>query len=144
LDYYTAIKIPQATVSNELNNASKRGYLHQETLIESEQSALRALRLYDQDATTLDVAMEAIKAYTIISNDIKNKSQAANVAEMNKYLERIYQALKDRKWKSCDCRVCKTASLEVMIFRCSNRNKRRGFHNLWVYYNHLQRILGSA
>lgn len=144
LDYYTAIKIPQATVNNKLKDAARRGDLHQESIIACEQSALQALRLYNQDAGTIDAAMEAIKAYTILTNYINKKSQASNDADMNKYLERIYRTLKDRQWKSCECRICKTASIEVMIFRCSNRNKRRGFHNLWVYYNHLQRVLGAA
>ncbi len=144
LDYYSAIKIPQATVNNKLKDAAKRGDLHQESIVECEQSALRSLRLYDQDKIELDLVMEAIKSYTTLTNYINKKSQEANDGDMNMYLERIYQTLKDRRWKSCQCRVCKTASIETMIFRCSNRNKRRGFHNLWVYYNHLQRVLGEA
>ena len=144
LDYYTAIKIPQATGKGKLDNAAKIGLLKQESTIAREQIALSTLRLFDQDANMLEPAMDAIKAYTILTNYINKKTQEANDVDMNKYLERIYQTLKDRKWKSCDCKVCKTASIEVMIFRCSNRNKRRGFHNLWVYYNHLQRILGAA
>jgi hypothetical protein len=144
LDYYTAIKIPQATVNNKLKDAAKRGHLNQETIIDCEQSTLSALRLYDKDASNLEPAFQAIKAYTALTNYDNKKSQEANNADMIRYLDRIYRTLKDQKWKSCECRVCKTASIETMIFRCSNRNKRRGFHNLWVYYNHLQRILGEA
>jgi hypothetical protein len=144
LDYYTAIKIPQATVNNKLKDAAKRGHLNQETIIDCEQSTLSELRLYDKDAANLEPAFQAIKAYTALTNYDNKKSQEANNADMIRYLDRIYRTLIDQKWKSCECRVCKTASIETMIFRCSNRNKRRGFHNLWVYYNHLQRILGEA
>jgi hypothetical protein len=34
--------------------------------------------------------------------------------------------------------------VEVIIFRSSNRNKRRGFHNLAVYHEHVQRNLSAA
>jgi hypothetical protein len=34
--------------------------------------------------------------------------------------------------------------VEVIIFRASNRNKRRGFHNLGVYHKHLQKTVGAA
>jgi hypothetical protein len=40
--------------------------------------------------------------------------------------------------------VCREASIDVVIFRSSNRNKRRGFHNLHVYSEHVRRLLDKA
>ena len=34
----------------------------------------------------------------------------------------------------CPCEVCKAAGVEVVIFRGNNRNRRRGFHNTYVFY----------
>jgi len=144
LDYYSAIKIPQATENPGLMRAVKRGDLKQEALVDSEQTALRALRSFDRDGITLDAAMEAVTNYTRITQWDKKNSLEKNEAEIGKYLERVYRSLKNQPWKSCECKVCRTASVETIIFRASNRNKRRGFHNLWVYYNHLQKILGSV
>ena len=38
-------------------------------------------------------------------------------------------------WKHCDCAVCRDAGIQVIIFRGTERNKRRGFHNLHVFAN---------
>lgn len=36
--------------------------------------------------------------------------------------------------------ICRDAGIDVIIFRGSNRNKRRGIHNLGVYKNHIERL----
>ena len=38
--------------------------------------------------------------------------------------------------------ICSKISVEVAIFRASNRNKRRGIHNLHVYYEHIKSMEG--
>ena len=30
---------------------------------------------------------------------------------------------------------------QVILFRGAERNRRRGFHNLWVFYRHVQQSL---
>jgi hypothetical protein len=50
----------------------------------------------------------------------------------------IYRrTLSDKPWKKCACRVCREGGVEALLFRNSNRNKRRGMHNLHVFYQHL-------
>jgi hypothetical protein len=39
--------------------------------------------------------------------------------------------------------VCRTWGVEVIIFRGNNRNRRRGFHNTFIFYNLFQRILAG-
>src|SRR3546814_3869028 len=46
---------------------------------------------------------------------------------------RYERTLADRPWKQCPCAICQSLSIEVVIFRASNRNKRRGIHNLGIY-----------
>lgn len=144
LDYYSAIKIPQATTNPGLMRAAKRGDLNQETLTIVEQKALNAIRDYDAEKLSFDDACYALAEYTKLTLWDKKESDEKNEAEITKYLERAFKSLYEKPWKKCDCQVCQTASVETIIFRASNRNKRRGFHNLWVYYNHLQKTLGSA
>ena len=50
------------------------------------------------------------------------------------------RTLTDKPWKFCDCLICKEVGVEVIIFRGNNRNRRRGFHNLWVYKKHLKNL----
>ncbi len=42
-----------------------------------------------------------------------------------------------RPWKDCDCAVCQDVGIQVMLFRGTERNKRRGFHNLHVFARRL-------
>jgi hypothetical protein len=46
-------------------------------------------------------------------------------------------------WKSCRCEVCADAGIQVAIFRGTERNKRRGFHNLQVFNRRLQEELAT-
>jgi hypothetical protein len=52
-----------------------------------------------------------------------------------------HQVLTDQPWKKCDCAICKDVGVEVIIFRGNNRNRRRGFHNTYVFYNQLKEII---
>ena len=54
---------------------------------------------------------------------------------------RIERTLRSQPWKRCKCSICRSVGVEVIIFRSSNRNKRRGFHNLGVYHQHLKNTL---
>jgi hypothetical protein len=54
------------------------------------------------------------------------------------------ETLGDRPWRSCPCAVCRRAGIHVVIFRGAERNRRRGFHNLWVTYRGLQRALKGS
>jgi hypothetical protein len=56
----------------------------------------------------------------------------------------VQRTLERQPWKDCECDVCRSIGVEVIIFRSSNRNKRRGFHNLSVYHRHLRRTLGET
>ena len=47
-------------------------------------------------------------------------------------------------WKSCPCEVCADAGIQVAIFRGTERNKRRGFHNLHVFNRRLQDELAAV
>ena len=45
------------------------------------------------------------------------------------------ELLIERPWEKCECKVCQDAGIHVVIFRGANRNRRRGFHNTWVFYH---------
>ena len=37
-------------------------------------------------------------------------------------------------WKRCPCEICRRLGIHVVLFRGAERNRRRGFHNLFVTY----------
>ena len=47
---------------------------------------------------------------------------------------RIRRTLEARPWEACPCPICRDAGVEVLIFRGNNRNRRRGFHNTYVFH----------
>ena len=51
------------------------------------------------------------------------------------------EVLADRPWKDCPCNICRKIGIHVVLFRGAERNKRRGFHNLYIFYRQLQREL---
>ena len=63
---------------------------------------------------------------------------------LNAQREVYRRTLADRPWEACSCRTCREGGIESVIFRSSNRNKRRGIHNLHVFYKHLTKNRAAA
>ena len=140
LDYYTAIRVPLATEDPALNAATVRGLFRQEDATDAEQNALKALRSFDRGKTSLAMTIKAVMAYQAMYQAAKVKDEGALQRTLTGVEERLKRTLEASPWKACSCRVCQESGIEVAIFRSSNRNKRRGFHNLYVYSQHVARI----
>jgi queuine/archaeosine tRNA-ribosyltransferase len=132
MDYYTAIRVPQAIENPKLQRLAKRGERRQEELIRLERRALDALRGYDRKELGMEEALDAVMDYDTpaLLEDPGGTVSPNKVAELR---ARYARTLESRPWNHCGCAVCKQASIEVVIFRASNRNKRRGMHNLAVF-----------
>jgi len=139
LRYYTAIRIPQALENNHLNRLVKAGQWNQELIQGLERQALDLIRAYDRDEATLDDALGAILAY---SEPLLDRHGTSPSPKKIGELEVLYRrTLGHRPWRQCPCRICQALGVEVIIFRSSNRNKRRGMHNIDVFSRHLRRVL---
>jgi hypothetical protein len=143
LQYYTAIRIPQALENNKLMRLVKQGAVRQEKLVDLERRALDHLRAYDRGRATLERALESVLAYGSLAElgaPVEALPGAASVGDLK---TRYLRTLKDRPWKRCACAICKALSVEVIVFRGSNRNKRRGIHNMGVFHTHVASIEGG-
>ncbi|SFF24543.1 tRNA-guanine transglycosylase DpdA [Paracidovorax wautersii] len=143
LKYYTAIRVPLAVEDPALIRASLRGELRQEDAAKTEQAALTALRAFDAGKLKLQATVDAVMAYQRMYQTAKAKTEKALAKAIMETEDRLRVTLEVAPWKDCTCRACREAGIEVMIFRSSNRNKRRGFHNLHVYSEHVARISGK-
>lgn len=144
LQYFTAIRIPQAIENNKLMRLVKQGTVRQEKLVDLERRALESLRAYDKGKTTLEKALDSVLAYGCLAEigaPVESLPGAATVSDLR---ARYNRTLKEQPWKRCSCAICKALSVEVIIFRGSNRNKRRGIHNMGVYHAHVEGIEGSS
>ncbi|MBP2305985.1 hypothetical protein GBZ48_30170 [Azospirillum melinis] len=144
LSYYTAIRIPQAIENNRLKQKALEGRLNQEEVKRLEEAALDGVRRMARGAAGLDEALDAVMAYWAQLNWDEEASPARR-AEVLERQRRLYaRTLADRPWETCDCRVCREGGVEALIFRSSNRNKRRGMHNLHVFHRHLRDFRAEA
>lgn len=144
LEYFTAIRIKQSDgIGNDkIGHAIKRGSLDQGLLLSLEKNALNSLREFDIGKCSLETALNNIIEY----HEYTYKEIEPDPIKRNKKTEltrkNLEATLRATPWKRCQCSICKTAGIEVIIFRGSNRNKRRGFHNLGVYLQHVKNLRG--
>jgi len=137
LSYYTAIRIPQATENNKLKRKALEGSLNQEDARRLEDLALSAVRAYAARSATLCESLDAVMEYWRILNWDEDVSPSRRATTATRQRQVYADTLGDRPWERCNCRVCRESGVEAVIFRTSNRNKRRGIHNLHVFHTHL-------
>ena len=123
---YTAIRVPQVNGNVSLKKRILAGHIDHKEVRGIERSCLRLLRAFDQGEAKLDEVLKALRAYEIIYD--------ANGTDRS---EQSLEVLLDAPWKKCRCGICESVGIEIIMFRGSERNKRRGFHNLAVFRERL-------
>ncbi len=140
LRYFTAIRVPQAIENPKLQRCVKKGVFRAEDLVRMESAALTSLRAFDHGQADLDVTLHHVMTYSASLVEEKPFEDCRDSPALRKLEMRYRETLSARPWRECGCAICASASIEVIIFRGSNRNKRRGIHNLAVYKNHIERL----
>lgn len=141
LQYFSAIRVPQSIENNQLKSLSKEGVYSQEDLQQRETQALKALREFDKGDTDIQGTLDAVMAYSEPLTVGRDQGHTAREQKkLDTLRERYAITLKAKPWKNCTCAVCRSAGIDVIIFRASNRNKRRGIHNLQAYRQHIDTV----
>jgi hypothetical protein len=140
LRYFTSIRVPQAIENPRLQRSVKRGTFQSEDLIAMESAALKTLRAYDRGEANLEETLHHIMVYSAPLVEEKPYEDCSETVGMIKLAQRYRETLVAKPWKECSCAICAHAAVDVIIFRGSNRNKRRGIHNLAVYKSHIERL----
>lgn len=141
LEYYAAVRIPQAIENTRLVNAIKQGRLNAEEIQTHEVRALAALRGYDKGKVSKQTALEILSSYQDLL--VEGSGSTSDLKKAESSLTQLDRTLTAKPWTQCSCSICREIGVEVIIFRSSNRNKRRGFHNLAVYHSHLKNTLSD-
>src|SRR5438445_4173524 len=129
---YTAIRVPQVEGNPRFQKLILSGQIPQEQARAREQACLTALRRFEAKELSVDNTLEVLLQYEALHDPKRSHSDAYR------------QILTDRPWSSCECDICKRLGVHVALFRGAERNRRRGFHNLWVFYRRLQREFGAG
>lgn len=129
-EWYSAIRVPYSSDPRFQKNATGQG-ISIEELRELEGECLKLLRDYDKKREGLSNVLDRV---------VKYDSFLLRTSDTNDLKEKYKKTLGDAPWDNCNCPVCKTLGIDVIIFRGFNRNKRRGFHNTWIFYKQLRSL----
>lgn len=131
--WFSAIRVPQVT-SFRAKRLVKDGVISLDKLQTLERGCLRGLR--DYAASKKNTPSEALL-------DLLVEYDTLIAGERAKTRQKLERTLIHRPWQSCPCAICKDAGIEVAIFRGNNRNRRRGFHNTYVFHQIMQQVLNG-
>ncbi len=130
---YVAIRVPQVDGNARLKRAILAGRVSQAEAVAKERECLGTLRRYDSDTATLAEALSAVLNYDRLVRTEREREVRSYDAEYELMLAR-------RPWKACHCSLCAEHGIEIAIFRGTERNKRRGFHNLAVLAQKMHKL----
>ena len=127
MNWYSAIRVPYSWNPNIRASAEEQG-ISTDTLRQLERDALTSLKGFAKSQEKLDTALETVLEYDRL---LFRTSEKMDLEEKYK------KTLQSRIWEKCSCEICEGVGFDIMIFRGTNRNKRRGFHNVKMFYDHL-------
>jgi hypothetical protein len=129
---YAALRIPEAGKSFRAKQMRSHPELTEKKIVQLERDALDSVRAYAVNNCGLDDCLTALMKY-----DQFVTTQRIDMREAYR------RTLKDRPWEKCRCEICQRWGIEVVIFRGNNRNRRRGFHNTYVFYRMFQDVISG-
>jgi hypothetical protein len=129
---YVAVRVPQVEGNSTLKRNILGGAVSQREAVATERECLKRLRAYDEGNCPLDSVLDILSQYEAITKSKKN------------YIEAYRRTLDAAPWKACRCTLCRKHGIEMVIFRGTERNKRRGFHNLAVLSKKMKQLALSA
>jgi hypothetical protein len=129
---WVALRVPQVDANRRLRRRIASGEVDFTVARELEQRTLATLNRFDRDEAGVDETLEVLSAYALLSDEKPERFDAYR------------ETLQDRPWKDCDCGVCREAGIHAIVFRGSERNKRRGFHNLHVFAQRFATVLQDS
>lgn len=139
---HEAIRVPPAKKEGRRYRSSARGLRRLDDILgegevsetkfrDMEQTCLLLLRAYDKGEVSLDEVLNTVLHYNRLNGDKKDRR------------DKYQKTLRDQPWQSCPCDICRKIGIEVIIFRGNDRNRRRGFHNAWVFYRQFHAALAA-
>jgi len=126
--WYAALRVPMTSDGRTRKNLEQSG-LDLASLEAQEARVIKLLCRFDRDQASVGEVLDAVIEYDV------RLTRTSDTRSMRSAYERT---LKERPWRTCDCPFCKRAGIHVLIFRGTNRNKRRGAHNTLMLYRSLE------
>ena len=126
--WYAALRVPM-TSDGRTRKRLESADVDMDQLRRKEREVLRQLCLYDKDQANINEVLDMILDYD-------QHLTRANVTPQSTRA-RYRRTLEDRPWQMCKCPFCQALGIHILIFRGSNRNRRRGAHNTLMLYGQI-------
>lgn len=127
-DSFIALRVPQVDGNPALKRAILAGRVSQKDAVAQERICLRVLREFDGSPRAVQVVLAELEAY-------------ASICQVKKPdLAEYERTLTVAPWDTCECSLCRELGIEIAIFRGTERNKRRGFHNMSVLASKMKKL----
>lgn len=127
-DSFLALRVPQVDGNPALKRAILAGRVSQKDAVAQERICLRVLREFDGSERAVQRVITELDAYETI-------------CQVNRgHLAEYERTLSAAPWNSCECTLCRKLGIEIAIFRGTERNKRRGFHNMSVLASKMKKL----
>lgn len=83
------------------------------------------------------ITQERVRKYREDEADVDEVAKEyKRLLDTEKHLQQLYpKTLEDRPWEKCECNVCRRLGIDVIMLRGNNRNRARGFHNVYTMYH---------
>lgn len=126
-NWYAAIRVPITKDPRTRKRLAESG-ADLEEMKKQEQQVLKLLKDYGDGKADLTETLNAVIGYD------EQLLRSSETKSMRKKYERT---LREKPWLQCGCGFCQELGIQVLIFRGSNRNKRRGTHNTAMLFEKL-------
>lgn len=144
---YAAIRVPPSGEGGiRVRRIVEAGIADLSTLQRLEAAALQALRDFDRGHLSVEDTLAVVLDYDRFlglprEGGVDTEDQARR---LRRHAVLYRELLEERPWKHCDCPICQDLGIETVIFRGNNRNRRRGFHNTYVFYRRFRELLAEG
>ena len=125
---YTAVRIPQVDGNAQLKKLILAGEVDFGAARKLELACFEGVLEFDKGKLGIESLLERLREYELVWHGKKDDSV------------RYRETLEDKPWKKCHCAICQKLGIHVVLFRGAERNRRRGFHNLHVLRQRLDRL----
>ena len=132
-DNYSSIRIPEPGKSYRAKRIVSEGRATEKALRKLEGECRKVMGEIAKQEISVEKALDPLEEYDLLIS-----------TERVSLRESYRRTLEDRPWEKCPCEICQKWGIHVIVFRGNNRNRRRGFHNTFVYYRLLQKYLNGV
>jgi hypothetical protein len=140
---YTAIRIPQVDGNATLQKLILSGAVDQSRARKLEKACLQVMKDFDAGRAKAQKVVDVLLEYEDLARPHRDDNAASKKRKKTDNGVVYREVLEAAPWRMCRCAICRDIGYHVILFRGAERNRRRGFHNLWVFYRRLQRELGQ-